>query len=73
MADTVVLAQLIKRISATRPDVRRECVEFLQKKVTLSLKDKASADSEIVFELWAELEFDLSELDEYGGGPRDVE
>ncbi|MBN2290820.1 MAG: hypothetical protein JXM70_00250 [Pirellulales bacterium] len=73
MADTVVLAQLIKRISATRPDVRRECVEFLKKKVTLSSKDKASADSEIVFAIWAELEFDLSELGEYGGGPRDVE
>lgn len=73
VADATVLGQLVKQIVALRPDVRRECVEYLQKKVTLSPKAIADADSEIVFALWAELEFDLSELDEYGGGPHDVE
>lgn len=72
-ADVAVLRQLVRQVAAHRPDVRRKCVEFLQKTVTLSPKALAGADGEIAFALWNELEFDLSELDEYGGGPRDVE
>ena len=73
VADVAILRQLVCQIGARRPDVRRECVEFLQKTVTLSRKAIAGADGEIALALWDELESDLSELDEYGGGPRDVE
>ena len=73
VADVAILRQLVCQIGARRPDVRRECVEFLQKTVTLSRKAIVGADGEIALALWDELETDLSELDEYGGGPRDVE
>jgi hypothetical protein len=73
MADGKILTQLAKKIVAMRPDVRRTCVEFLQKNMTLPPQARAVADSEIAFALWDELESDLAELDERGGGPRNVE
>lgn len=72
-ADVTVLRQLVRQVAAHRPDVRRECVEFLRKNVALSPRAIEGADGEIALALWGELEFDLSELNEYGGGPRDAE
>lgn len=68
-----VLGKLIKELALSRPETRRECFEFLKKHVTLTSKESAISDGEALFALWNELEFDLSELDEYGGGDYSVE
>ena len=70
-ADAAVLGQLVERLAGTRPDVRRECLEFLQKRVVLA--SEADTESAVLFALWEELESDLAELDEYGGGDHGTE
>jgi hypothetical protein len=72
-ADAGVLGQLVERLTATRPDVRRECLEFLQKHVVSAVQAKADTEAAALFALWEELEPDLAELDEYGGGDHDTE
>lgn len=67
------LRALIVKLAEGRPDVRRECVIFLKEQVTLKPASKVTADVEEAWALWAELEPDLSELDEYGGGDYAVE
>jgi hypothetical protein len=49
-------------------DIRRECLEYLKKKVLAGLPGKETSDSESLWDLWGELEPDLAELDNYGGG-----
>jgi len=66
-SDPAVLRELVRQFTIRRPEVRRECVEFLQRTVSLSPQAIAGSNSEIVHALWDALEFDLSELDEYGG------
>ena len=56
----------------TAAAVRRECIEFLRKKVTNAVPGDDS-DAETVWDLWGELEPDLSDLDAYGGGDHGVE
>jgi hypothetical protein len=73
VADASIVRQLVKQLAAGRPDVRRECVEFIQGKTAVSPNARAQVEAEVVFALWDELEPDLAELDELGGGPRDVE
>jgi len=63
-----VLADLLVKLAATRPDVRRECFDYLKKHVPLSAERKQQSEGEILLALWWELDPDLSELDEYGGG-----
>src|SRR3989338_8449917 len=70
-ADAAILGQLVERLAGTRPDVRRECLEFLQKHVVLA--SQADTEAAALFALWQELETDLAELDEYGGGDHDTE
>src|SRR3990167_5125895 len=65
-ADKKTLAELIVRLGAETPDTRRECLEYLKKHVPSV--DDSKTEAEIVFTLWSELEPDLSELDECGGG-----
>lgn len=72
-ADATVLGQLIQQLAASGPQVRRQCLEFLQQHVTLTAETKADADVETVFLLWDELEADLADLNEYGGGPDETE
>ena len=67
--ETVV--DLLVRLAATRPDVRRECFDYLKKHVALSDSRKKQSEGEILLALWSELDPDLSELDEYGGGDYD--
>jgi hypothetical protein len=67
-ANREILGRLIKKLSSIRPDIRRECLEFLKAHIDLSPDEKAVSDGEAIFALWSELEFELSELDEYGGG-----
>jgi len=67
-ASSAVLTDLIIELATGRPEVRRECFEFLKGNVSLSKALKTRSEGEIVLALWSELEPDLSELDEYGGG-----
>ena len=72
-ATSEVLGKLIKELALSRSETRRECFEFLKKHVTLTSEESAISEGEALFALWNELEFDLSELDEYGGGDYSVE
>ena len=72
-ASSKVLTDLIRQLTIGRPDVRRECFEFLKSQVQVSKALKGKSEGEIVLALWAELEPDLEELDDYGGGSYDVE
>ena len=70
-----------RRVYATAPwndrlsrrQIRRECLEFLKKHVTLDAAQHAEAEAEALVALWDELEPDLKELDDYGGGPEETE
>ncbi len=68
VASSKVLTDLILRLAAERPDVRRECFDFLKMHTSLSKALKKRSEGEIVLALWSELAPDLSELDDYGGG-----
>lgn len=67
-ADPVTLGALIKILAGENPEIRRECFEFLKEHVPLTPAEDAVSVGESMFALWMELEPDLSELDEYGGG-----
>lgn len=67
-ASPEVLAHLIVRMASSRPDVRRECFEYLKKHASLSPEQKRRSEGEAVLALWSELVPDLDELDDHGGG-----
>ena len=67
------LVDLLVRVAKTRPDVRRECLDYLNKHATLSPSHKRQSEGEKMLALWAELAPDLEELDAYGGGDYDVD
>ncbi len=67
-AGSEILGKLIKELALARPEIRRECFEFLKDYVDMAPDEEAVSKAEIIFALWMELEPDLSELDEYGGG-----
>ncbi|MGA2227414.1 MAG: hypothetical protein ABSH41_23510 [Syntrophobacteraceae bacterium] len=62
------LINLIAHLSKFRPDIRRECFDYLKKLVTLNAEQQIRSESEIAMALWWELCPDLEELDTYGGG-----
>ena len=72
LADAATLGRLVCLLAAARPDVRRECFEFLREHAPLSSQAHATATAEAVLALWDELEPDLAELDEYGGADLDL-
>ncbi|MBI4524532.1 MAG: hypothetical protein HY695_12060 [Deltaproteobacteria bacterium] len=72
-ADAAVLGRLVERLAGKRPDIQRECLEFLQKQVASTVQTEADTEAAALFALWQELEPDLAELDEYGGGDHDTE
>lgn len=72
-ADLELLKQLIHWLANKDPIVRRECLDFLKQKITLPTQSIIKVDTEEIWTLWEELESDLSELDEYGGGPDEME
>ena len=72
-ASSEVLTDLIWQLTIGRPDVRRECFDFLKTRGSVSKALEKRSEGEIVLALWAELEPDLEELDDYGGGSYDVE
>lgn len=71
-AEREVLIDLAGLLAGMRPDVRRACFEYLEKHVDLAPESRAEAEGELVFSVWEELEPDLAELDEYGGGDYEV-
>ena len=68
VANSKTLTDLILKLAAERPDVRRECFDFLKSHVSVSKALEDRSEGEIVLALWSELAPDLSELDDYGGG-----
>ena len=68
VASSNVLTDLILQLAEGRPDVRRECFDFLKMHASLSKALEKRSEGEIVLALWSELAPDLSELDDYGGG-----
>jgi hypothetical protein len=71
--DATVLGELVSRLAGKGPETYRECLEFLQKHVPLTAEAKADVEAEAVFTLWHQLEPDLAELNELGGGPPETE
>jgi hypothetical protein len=70
-APSRTLTDLLVRLATTRPDVRRECFDYLKKHVPLSDSQQNQSEGEVLLALWSELAPDLSELDDYGGGDYD--
>jgi hypothetical protein len=70
-APTKTVVDLLVRLAATRPDVRRECFDYLKKHAPLSDSQKKQSEGEALLAFWSELDPDLSELDDYGGGDYD--
>lgn len=67
------LVDLLVRVAATRPAVRRECFDYLKKHATLTPSQQQQSEGEKLRALWAELTPDLDELDAYGGGDDDAD
>ncbi|MFZ5593184.1 MAG: hypothetical protein ACOY4D_02765 [Pseudomonadota bacterium] len=67
------LVDLLVRVSATRPAVRRECLDYLNRHIALSPSRKKQSEGEKLLALWAELAPDLDELDAYVGGDYDAD
>jgi hypothetical protein len=72
-ASKAKLVDLIVRVAASRPTVRRECLDYLNRHIALSPSRKNQSEGEKLLALWAELAQDLDELDAYGGGVYDVD
>ncbi|MFZ4525026.1 MAG: hypothetical protein ACOYOE_05625 [Chlorobium sp.] len=72
-AQPELLITLIAELALYRPDVRRECFDYLKKHITLTTAQKSRSEGEIILALWGELYSDLEELDECGGGDYDTE
>jgi hypothetical protein len=68
-----LLIKLITELALYRPDVRRECFDYLKKHINLTTSQKSRSEGEIILALWGELYSDLEELDEHGGGDYDTE
>ena len=67
------LVDLLVRMAGTRPDVRRECLDYLNRHTALSPSRMKQSEGEKLLGLWDELAPDLDELDAYGGGDYDVD
>jgi len=70
-ADADTLRRLVHCLANT-PQMRRTCLEFLRERQSEETVSPAETDAEIVHALWDELQPDLEELDDYGGGDYDT-
>jgi hypothetical protein len=68
-ADPADLRDLVLGLVAAHPELGEQCRAFLAAKVPTPQQ----AATQAVFSLWHELEHDLEELDDYGGGPEEQE
>ncbi|MFW5635400.1 MAG: hypothetical protein ACOC3A_01965 [Thermodesulfobacteriota bacterium] len=73
MAPAEDLVGLIQQLSTGRPDIRRECFDFLKSHIPIEGELENKPESEMVLALWDELEPELSELNARGGGPYEIE
>jgi len=73
LAKPETMITLIAELAEGRPDVRRECFDYLKKHVSLTPAQKTRSEGEIVMALWWELYPDLEELDDCGGGDNSTE
>jgi hypothetical protein len=67
------LVDLIVRVTASRPAVRRECLDYLNRHIALSPSRKKQSEGEKLLAMWTELAPELDELDAYGGGDYDAD
>ena len=67
-ASKTKLIDLLVRLASTRPAVRHECFDYLNRFAALSPSQKKQSEGEKLLALWAELTPDLDELDVYDGG-----
>jgi hypothetical protein len=72
IAPAKVLTDLTLHLAAKSPDTRRMCLDFLKTHVSLTDDLAKRSEGEVIIALWDELEADLSDLDEYGGGDHDI-
>ncbi len=72
-ASKAKLVDLLVRLASTRPAVRHECLDYLNRRAALSPRQKRQSEGEKLLALWAELAPDLDELDAYGGGDYDAD
>jgi len=72
-ASKAELVDLLVRVASTRPAVRRECLDYLNRHTTLSPSLKKQFEGEQLLALWSELAPDLDDLDTYGGGDYDAD
>ncbi|HHH48139.1 MAG TPA: hypothetical protein ENK51_04550 [Gammaproteobacteria bacterium] len=72
-ASKTKLIDLIIRLASTRPAVRHECLDYLNRRTALSPSQRKQSEGEKLLALWAELAPDLDELDAYGGGDYDAD
>jgi len=63
-----MLAELVRQLAAISPETERTCFEYLRSHVAKTPDAKAEMAAGVVFTLWSEIEPDLAELDECGGG-----
>lgn len=68
LAEKDDLVKLVLGLAARDNSIRRECLDTLKKSVKVNDVLKEGAESSALLSLWYELEPELSELDEYGGG-----
>jgi len=68
-----MLAELVRQLAAISPETERTCFEYLRRHVAQTPDAKAEAAAGIVFTLWSEIDPDLAELDEYGGGDYEMQ
>ena len=72
-ASKAKLIDLIIRVANTRPAVRHECLDYLNRRAALSPNQRKQSEGEKLLAQWAELAPDLDELDAYGGGDYDAD
>jgi len=55
-ANPDILGKLIEELASDKPEIRRECFEFLKDHVTLTPDEDSVSEAEALFALWWELE-----------------
>jgi hypothetical protein len=62
------LIELISSLANSNGDVRYQVFDYLNKNISLSEQQQEVSEGEAIMALWEEIEPNLRELDDYGGG-----